>query len=79
MTTTTLAEQMQASLTNSRCAVCDGPAVNQFVTHWAAPGGFAPVAFTCTKTDCEQAIEGLRDSGGYLTLAERTPSNATGS
>lgn len=65
---TALAEQMHASLTNSRCAVCDEPAVNQFVTHWSGPAGFTPAGFTCVNEACEKTVEGLRDAGGYLTI-----------
>lgn len=53
---------------DSRCAVCDQPAVNQFVTHWSGPSGFAPVGFTCVNDACEKAIESLRDAGGYLNI-----------
>jgi hypothetical protein len=68
MQTATLAEALKASLTNSRCAICDKPAVNQFITHWAKPHGFAPAGFTCTSSECEAAVETYRDATGHLNI-----------
>jgi len=68
MKTATLADALNASLTNSRCAICDKPAVNQFITHWAEPDGFAPAGFTCISPECDAAVEAHRDAAGHLNI-----------